>query len=319
MMKRLLWNCILPLMAVFLAGIGGLAAGSAEIDWCNWHHDVILSLRFTRICGAFVVGAALASAGLTLQAVLRNPLAEPFTLGISGGASVGAALTFILHLNTIGIYTVPVFALAGALTVLGLVLFFSRRMTAEDLLLSGVIAGTVSSSVLVYLVSIADSSELAGVTWWLLGDLQALDNRLLVFTAVATLVVVTLFRYFASELNALALGDERAWILGVSPRYFTVIFITAASMLASATVALAGLIAFTGLIVPHAIRRIYGCDHTRIVIPTALWGGAFLMVCDILSRIIHPARELPVGVLTSLTGGVVFLYLLKARKGGYHA
>jgi iron complex transport system permease protein len=180
-----------------------------------------------------------------------------------------------------------------------------------------VIAGTVSSSVLVYLVSIADSSELAGVTWWLLGDLQALDNRLLVFTAVATLVVVTLFRYFASELNALALGDERAWILGVSPRYFTVIFITAASLLASATVALAGLIAFTGLIVPHAIRRIYGCDHTRIVIPTALWGGAFLMVCDILSRIIHPARELPVGVLTSLTGGVLFLYLLKARKGGY--
>lgn len=316
MMKRLMLCYILPLTAVLLAGIAGLLCGNASIDWSKWQTDIIFSLRFTRICGAFVVGAALASSGMTLQAVLRNPLAEPFTLGISGGASVGAALTFILHINTVGIYTVPVFALAGALTVLGLVLFFSRRLTAEDLLLSGVIAGTVSSSVLVYLVSVADSSELAGVTWWLLGDLQALDNRLLTFTAIAALVIVFLFRYFANELNALALGDERAWILGVSPRMFTILFITAASLLASATVALAGLIAFTGLIVPHAVRRVYGCDHTQIVIPTALWGGAFLMVCDILSRIIHPARELPVGVLTSLVGGAVFLYLLKAQKRG---
>ena len=315
-MKRYMTGLILPLFAVFLAGSAGLISGKAEIDWANWQQDIILSLRFTRVCGAFVIGAALAVAGMTLQAVLRNPLAEPFTLGISGGASVGAALTFILHINTWGIYTIPVFALTGALTVLVLVLFFSRRLTTEDLLLSGVIAGTVSSSILVYLVSIADNSELAGVTWWLLGDLQAMDQRLLVFTAVILGIALFLFRYFGGELNALALGDERAWILGVSPRFFTVLFITTASLLASATVALAGLIAFTGLIVPHAVRRIYGCDHTKIIFPTALWGGTFLMICDILSRIVHPVRELPVGVLTSLVGGTLFLYLIKVRRKG---
>lgn len=315
-MKRYMTGLILPLFAVFLAGCAGLVFGKAEIDWANWQQDIILSLRFTRVCGAFVIGAALAVAGMTLQAVLRNPLAEPFTLGISGGASVGAALTFILHINTWGIYTIPVFALTGALTVLVLVLFFSRRLTTEDLLLSGVIAGTVSSSILVYLVSIADNSELAGVTWWLLGDLQAMDQRLLVFTAVILGIALFLFRYFGGELNALALGDERAWILGVSPRIFTVLFITTASLLASATVALAGLIAFTGLIVPHAVRRVYGCDHTRITLPVALWGGTFLMICDILSRIVHPVRELPVGVLTSLVGGTVFLYLIKVRRKG---
>lgn len=315
-MKRYMTGLILPLFAVFLAGCAGLIFGKAEIDWANWQQDIILSLRFTRVCGAFVIGAALAVAGMTLQAVLRNPLAEPFTLGISGGASVGAALTFILHINTWGIYTIPVFALTGALTVLVLVLFFSRRLTTEDLLLSGVIAGTVSSSILVYLVSIADNSELAGVTWWLLGDLQAMDQRLLVFTAVILGIALFLFRYFGGELNALALGDERAWILGVSPKFFTVLFITTASLLASATVALAGLIAFTGLIVPHAVRRIYGCDHTKIIFPTALWGGTFLMICDILSRIVHPVRELPVGVLTSLVGGTLFLYLIKVRRKG---
>lgn len=315
-MKRYMTGLILPLMAVLLAGCAGLIFGKAEIDWANWQQDIILSLRFTRVCGAFVIGAALAVAGMTLQAVLRNPLAEPFTLGISGGASVGAALTFILHINTWGIYTIPVFALTGALTVLVLVLFFSRRLTTEDLLLSGVIAGTVSSSILVYLVSIADNSELAGVTWWLLGDLQAMDQRLLVFTAVILGIALFLFRYFGGELNALALGDERAWILGVSPRFFTVLFITTASLLASATVALAGLIAFTGLIVPHAVRRVYGCDHTKIIFPTALWGGTFLMICDILSRIVHPVRELPVGVLTSLVGGTLFLYLIKVRRKG---
>ena len=147
-MKRYMTGLILPLFAVFLAGCAGLISGKAEIDWANWQQDIILSLRFTRVCGAFVIGAALAVAGMTLQAVLRNPLAEPFTLGISGGASVGAALTFILHIHTWGIYTIPVFALTGALTVLVLVLFFSRRLTTEDLLLSGVIAGTVSSSAL---------------------------------------------------------------------------------------------------------------------------------------------------------------------------
>jgi iron complex transport system permease protein len=315
-MKRHLTGLILPLMAVLLTGCAGLVFGKAEIDWANWQQDIILSLRFTRVCGAFVIGAALAIAGMTLQGVLRNPLAEPFTLGISGGASVGAALTFILHIHTWGIYTIPVFALTGALTVLVLVLFFSRRLTTEDLLLSGVIAGTVSSSILVYLVSIADNSELAGVTWWLLGDLQAMDNRLLLFTAVILFAALFLIRCFAGELNALALGEERAWILGVSPRIFTVLFITTASLLASATVALAGLIAFTGLIVPHAVRRIYGCDHTRITLPVALWGGTFLMICDILSRIVHPVRELPVGVLTSLVGGTVFLYLIKVRRKG---
>lgn len=314
MLKQLkLWRLPAVLLLIF-AGLD-LWIGPAEVDWSDFGQDPVAQLRLLRMLGAVVVGAALATAGLIFQAVLRNPLAEPFTLGISGGAGVGAALAFILGLRMWSIYAVPLCAFAGAVTVLALVVLFTRRMNRDNLLLSGVIAGTVASSILVYLLSIADTRELAGVTWWLLGDLQTVNSKLLLITGSGTAAGVVFCSCAGRELNALSLGDEAAWDLGVNYRRWTLILTALASLLAAGTVALAGVIAFAGLIVPHIVRKCYGCDHRRIGVLTALYGGAFMVLCDLLSRMMDPAREIPIGVLTSLVGGCVFICILNRRNG----
>jgi iron complex transport system permease protein len=196
-----------------------------------------------------------------------------------------------------------------------LVLLMAGKRGGENLLLSGVIAGTCASALLMYLVSVADKDDLAGITWWMLGDLQAVDIKLL----IPALAVLTLFtagaRFFGRELNAVAMGDLEAWSMGVNPRTWKLIFIAAGSFLAAQTVAMAGLIAFAGLIVPHLVRIVYGCDHRYTAVTTALWGGVFLVIADTLARVVNPAHELPVGVLTSLLGGGLFIYLGNRKRG----
>ena len=306
---------ILPLLVLTAAALGSLTAGAGSVDWANWRNDAIFELRFIRLLAAFAVGGSRALAGLIFQAVLRNVLAEPFTLGISGGASVGAALAVILDLQLIFQQAIPLMAWCGAIIMLVLVLLMAGRRGGENLLLSGVIAGTCASALLMYLVSVADKDELAGITWWMLGDLQAVDIKLLI-PASAVLALFTLgTRFFGRELNAVAMGDLEAWSMGVNPRMWKLIFIAVGSLLAAQTVAMAGLIAFAGLIVPHLVRIVYGCDHRYTTVTTALWGGVFLVIADTLSRLVNPAHELPVGVLTSLLGGGLFIYLVNRKRG----
>ena len=308
---------VLPPLAVVLLFVSGMLTGGVPegAEWFgNWGAP-LFKLRAIRMAGAFTVAAALAVSGAVFQAVLRNPLAEPFTLGLSGGAGVGAALAFILGLYARSVYAVPAMALAGALTMLAIVLLTARRAEwgHESLLLGGVIAGTVASSILVYILSVADHEELAGVTWWMLGDLQAIDPALLLPGMVVLAAALGLLRYWSGNLNAMALGNENAWFLGVDHRVFTVVFIVIAALLASMTVAMAGLIAFAGLVIPHIVRRIYGCDHRKILLLCNWYGGGFLMLCDMVSRLLDPAREIPIGVITALIGGPLFLKILAAR------
>ncbi|MBE6370162.1 MAG: iron ABC transporter permease [Lentisphaerae bacterium] len=312
--KVIFFNWLLPLLILLITTLLGIIFGSAGLVWQDFNSDIVLTLRLQRAAASAVVGSSLALAGLTLQAVLRNSLAEPFTLGISGGASVGAALAFVLELHLLSYYIVPAMAWIGALIMLAAVLLTGGRKGVENLLLSGVIAGTAASGVLMYLVSCADNDELAGVTWWMLGDLQAVDPVLLYPALAATLIACVVLHCFGRELNALALGSNVAWSIGVPPGFYTVFFIIIGSLLAAQTVALAGMIAFAGLIVPHLIRRFYGCDHRKIVIPAALWGGVFMQICDLLSRLLNPTRELPVGVLTAVVGGAMFLYVLNKSR-----
>lgn len=306
---------ILPGTVLLAAGFLSLTAGVGRVNLGAWSSDPILELRLVRLLAAFTVGGSLALAGLIFQAVLRNVLAEPFTLGISGGASVGAALAVILDLQLIFQQAIPLMAWCGAVIMLVLVLLMAGRRGGENLLLSGVIAGTCASALLMYLVSVADKDELAGITWWMLGDLQAVDIKLL----IPALAVLTLFtagaRFFGRELNAVAMGDLEAWSMGVNPRTWKLIFIAVGSFLAAQTVAMAGLIAFAGLIVPHLVRIVYGCDHRYTSVTTALWGGVFLVIADTLARVVNPAHELPVGVLTSLLGGGLFIYLVNRKRG----
>ncbi len=314
MKRSLLYEIILPLTALLATALLSLICGKAQINWQDFMHDPVFELRVVRVLGAVVIGASLALSGMVLQAVLRNVLAEPFTLGISGGAGVGAALAIVFDLQLLWFLAVPAMAWAGALLTLILVLLTAGNRSAENLLLSGVICGTAASGVLMYIVSIANKEDLASISWWMLGDLQSMDATLLGYCGSFTFVLLVIFRLFARELNALSLGGEMAWSMGVNIKFFTYLFIITASLLAAQTVALAGITAFAGLIVPHLVRMCYGSDHQRTVIPTALWGGVFLTVCDWLSRIVHPVHELPIGVLTAAIGGALFIYILNRRK-----
>lgn len=314
MKRSVFFEIILPLLVLLAAMLLSLTCGNAQINWQNFTHDAVFELRLVRIAGALTVGSSLALAGLVLQAVLRNVLAEPFTLGISGGAGVGAAVAIVLDLQLIWFPAVPAMAGAGALLMLVLVLLTAGNKSAENLLLSGVIGGTAASGVLMYIVSVADKEDLASITWWMLGDLQSVDTSMLKCAGFFTLLMAAVFRITARELNAVAMGDEMAWGMGVNSKRYTCLFIVTASLLAAQTVALAGIIAFAGLIVPHLIRMCYGSDHNRTVIPTALWGGVFLVLCDWLSRIVHKVHELPIGVLTAAVGGGLFIYILNFRR-----
>ena len=314
MKRNWFWEIILPLTVLLAVMFLSIVCGKAPIDWPNFTADTVFELRLVRVLGALTVGASLALAGLVLQAVLRNVLAEPFTLGISGGAGVGAALAIVLDLQVVCIFAVPAMAWAGALLMLILVLLIAGNKSSENLLLSGVIGGTAASGILMYIVSIADKEDLASISWWMLGDLQSVDAVLLICAMIFTLAAAIFFRFFARELNAVSMGPEMAWSMGVNSRFFSSLFIVTASLLAAQTVALAGIIAFAGLIVPHLVRMCYGSDHKCTVWPTALWGGAFLIICDWLSRMVHKVHELPIGVLTAAVGGTLFIYILNRRR-----
>ena len=199
--------------------------------------------------------------------------------------------------------------------MLALVLFISNNGSRgqESLLLSGVIAGTICSSVLMYLLSIAQTDDLASVTWWMLGDLQSVDLDLLIFQGIYAVGALGILQFFAMEINAVAMGDEHAFYMGVNVRRMNLLLIITAALLSAGTVALAGIISFCGLIIPHIVRRLCGSDHRKIIITVFLSGGIFLVLCDIASRIIFVEREIPIGVLTALIGGPVFLFLLNRR------
>ncbi len=311
-MKRNLFLLILSIILLIV----GVFFGSSILTWNELWESPIAELRFIRMLGAFFIGGSLALSGLIFQAILKNVLAEPFTLGISGGASIGTAIAFIWGLHSITIYAVPFSALLGSLIVLAIVLAISFRSnySSENLLLSGIIVGTLAGSLLMYLISISDAQDLASITYFMLGDLQAVNPQLLLFLGIYASFAVLFFQYFASEINAISLGDESAFYQGVNTRKMSILFTVAAAFLSASTVALAGIIGFCGLIIPHIVRRLWGCDHRKIMVSTFGAGGIFLMLCDIGSRVIFTEREIPIGILSAFIGGPLFLFILRRQR-----
>ena len=314
----------LPLVLLPVLLVLGICAGAfwispfALLHFCEADPaaDPVADLRLIRMLAALTVGGSLALSGMVFQAVLRNPLAEPFILGVSGGAGVGAALAIVSGLAAFSVLSLPLGALLGALAALAVVLGISRwgNRGRENLLLSGVITGTVAGSILMFLISIAHTDQLAGITWWMLGDLQTAEPVLLLPGMVLLLILLAVIWFYSRGLNALSIGDSEAWNLGEDTRKLTLILVTTASLLAAYSVSLAGIIGFCGLIVPHLVRRVYGCDHRTITPLVFLWGADFLMFCDILSRLPWPFKEIPIGVITSLLGGPLFLWIVNRRK-----
>ena len=300
--------------ALCLIFAAGVFFGAETVPLSEMWESTVIELRFFRMLSALFIGGALSLSGMVFQAVLRNPLAEPYTLGVSAGAGVGAALAFVTGLHALSVFSVPLTALGGALVTLLLVLFISRDGGGEKLLLSGVIAGTISSGILMFLLSIASSDEVAAASWWLLGDLQSVNEKLLLPMIVMTVGILIFLRWSAGELDVLSLGEKEAFFLGVNVKRMTFIMVLCASALAAASVALAGAVGFCGLIVPHTVRRVISSSHRKNIFAMFLWGGSFLMLCDIISRLVLPGQELPVGVVTSMIGGPVFLWILNRKR-----
>ena len=213
--------------------------------------------------------------------------------------------------------SVPLFALLGAVTANLLVFAAVRRRTAEELLLGGVMIGTLASSLLMVLITFSHSRDMAGVVWWMLGSVQNVDPARQLAPAAVLLAAATVFLLFrAGDVDLLTFGAEYAWNHGVNARVMTVVLLALASLLAAVTVSMAGIIGFCGLVVPHIVRRLHGGSHRKILIPAALAGAAFLMLADILGRVVSPVRELPVGMVTAAVGCPVFLWLLNRSRAG---
>jgi len=275
-----------------------------------------------RILLAIFVGAALSLAGTSFQALLRNPLADPYVLGVSSGAAVGAVLALILepHLAltpAVASLLTPVGAFLGAAVTVAAVYVLARRegqIDGSTLVLSGIITASFLSSIIIFLMTTMISRDLHGVQFWLMGDLSiALPRNLRWFLGVAFVVASGAIYSTASDLNLLLAGEKEAMHLGVDvPRVRLVVYI-AASVLTGLAVSVSGSIGYIGILVPHVMRIIFGSDH-RVLLPTAAFGGAIaLVIADMLARTVVAPSEIPVGAMTALAGAPLFIYLLRRR------
>lgn len=280
--------------------------------------DIVWRVRWPRLVLAMGVGASLSLAGVIFQALLRNPLADPFVLGVSGGAALGGIAVLALGATWgMGPEAVPFAGFAGAL--LATVLLYSisavgGRVSATPLLLTGVVFNAFASAAIIFLASLAGLVDGARIFLWLIGNLSLarldVSFAVAVFLALGLAVALGLAR----SLNLLALGDEAAEHLGVAVEWHKRILLLATSLMVGAAVSVSGLIGFVGLIIPHFLRLLLGPDHRLLVPASAVVGAAFLVLCDTAARSVLGGRELPVGAITALVGGPLFLVLLRRSQ-----
>lgn len=275
---------------------------------------IVLNLRVPRAALAALVGACLALSGAVFQALLRNPLAEPYILGISGGAAVGAVTVIVLGLGVQLPWLLPVAAFAGALVAMGVVLRIALgaggALDTRVLLLAGVVVGAFFNAIILLLLNFADANTFRAAVFWMMGNLSGATWRsvslLAAYLFPAALVLMALARPF----NLIAVGEDTALYLGTRVGTVKLVAYLMTSLLVAASVAVSGVIGFVGLIVPHALRLVWGSDH-RMLLPASMMAGAsFLMVTDTVARTIAAPAELPTGVVTALAGVPVFVVLL---------
>jgi iron complex transport system permease protein len=276
------------------------------------HYTIIWQIRFPRVLLAMLVGATLSLGGLVFQALLRNPLAEPYILGISGGSAIGAIIGILLGLSRFP--GVSLLAFIGSLGTLMLILIMSTGksiLKKDSLLLSGVMVNAFCGAIIMFLVSITQDSRLHNIIFWLMGDLSAADIPQVVLLAVTLIPCFILIFLFAHTMNLLLMGREMALSMGINIKAVTVALLLITSFMVSITVSFSGLLGFVGLVIPHLMRLVLGPDHRLLVPACLLGGGSYLVFCDLLSRTIPQQGEMPAGVITALIGAPVFIFLLK--------
>lgn len=319
---RVIFQLTILFLLMVLAMIAGLFVGSADVPISEGlsvlfggagseaARQIILEIRLPRVLYAAIVGGGLSVSGAILQALLKNPLAEPYILGISSGAGFGAILSLSLGL---GLVFMQAFSFLGAMAVLFAVFFIGKRFGALDsnvMLLSGVMVGAFfSSAILVLMITLQDSLRTA--VFWMMGNLSLAQPGMLYFIIPVVLIITLYLTLISNKLNALALGADTAKSLGVNvPLVVNSSYILTGLMI-SALVSASGIIGFVGLLIPHLCRLIFGADN-RIIVPASFFAGAFyLTLADAIARTIAAPTEIPIGAVTAFIGAPIFIYLLR--------
>ena len=312
---------VAAVLAAFLVGVEPIDLHRALFDRESPDAAILFGTRIGRVLLGAIVGAALAPAGVAFQALLRNPLADPYVLGVSGGAAVAGTAAIVLGGTTIGwlgVWTLPAWAFLGAVASVAAVYAFGRvrgRLVPNVALLAGVVWNALSASLIVAIRLVATPMQAHEALSWLTGSLAPIDGGRLAALAVYVAVGLAVLGFMAVPMNALALGDEAAHTVGVDTDGARRTIFLAASLLTGAAVAFAGPIGFVGIVVPHVLRGLVGPDHRVLVPASALVGGAFLVVADTCARLsfrlLH--TEPTVGVLTAIVGAPFFLVVLRRR------
>lgn len=278
--------------------------------------EILFSIRLPRLVVALLMGMSLGASGAVLQGALRNPLADPYILGLSSGATLLAGTGIILGLNFLGPFTTPTLAFIGAMAtggLVGLMGWHRGGIWPERLLLAGIGIGFLFSAVIMLLMSVSTNEGLRRAVLWMFGDLSIADWNLvphgLLFMAIGLGIALTR----AKALNTLMLGDDMSHSLGFSPRKETTLLFISVGLMTSASVSLGGMVGFIGLLMPHIMRFFVGPDAKALIPASALGGGALLMVSDTIARTVLQPIELPSGVVTAILGAPYFLYLLRRR------
>ncbi len=278
---------------------------------------IVMDVRLPRILTAAIVGGGLSVSGAVFQGILLNPLADPYTLGISAGAAFGASLAILLNLG-LGVYSIPLFAFAGAATTLFLVIYLAYSgdapaggLSSNNLILSGIIVSAILSAGISFLKYLADE-QVSIIIFWLMGSFASRTWTDVLLTLVCVGIGFLVAVFFARDLNLMSMGNRTATSLGVNTRRLTLVLLITASLMAAICVSVSGIIGFVGLLVPHMMRFLAGPDNRRLL-PLSMLTGAILLLCaDTVTRAVLP-HEIPIGILTALIGGPFFCYIFRKR------
>lgn len=327
MKKKIILGYISSIIILIISIWLGISIGSVDIPFSTlWDkttnpgvYNILWNIRIPRVLLAGLVGASLAIAGAAYQGLLKNPLADPYTLGISSGASVGAVVTlfFSISIPFIGSFVLPIFSMIGSLITMVCVLSFSRlvdrSMKMETLILTGVIFSSFLGSCISLMIALT-GEQLREVIGWLLGSVSMRGwpyvRMILPFVMIGSIILWMNRR----ELNAMLYGDERAQSLGVDVKKSKYAILSGGSMLTGAAVSVSGAIGFVGLVVPHMTRMLWGTDHRHLLFLSLLNGASLLIICDLVSRTIIAPQELPIGVITAFIGAPVFSYIFFKQR-----
>ncbi|MFY9153910.1 MAG: iron ABC transporter permease [Prolixibacteraceae bacterium] len=312
---------ILLIVSVILSlSVGEMNLGFSDIfrifgqSHESMEYTILSQIRLPRVLLGIAVGGALSLSGVLLQGVYRNPLVEPYTLGISGGASLGVAFAIVFGLHSlIGSFVLPLAGFTGSFLIIFLVYSISSRsgrININSMLLTGVMISFVASSSMMLLMAITSSENLHGIIFWIMGSLDEPDRSLIYLTLILSFASLVSSYLFVQPLNALRLGEEKAKHLGINTDTTIKLLFLLASLLAGVCVAVAGVIGFVGLIIPHLMRLLLGSDYRILLVSSFLSGAIFLVLSDVIARTIISPNELPIGVITGIVGGIVFLLMM---------